>query len=47
MTASTEFVQGKTWRWAVAWSFDETLKDKVGGLGVCVCAKERDPHTLT
>jgi len=24
-----EFVQGKTWRWAVAWSFDEALKPKV------------------
>ena len=30
MTVTTEFVQGKTWRWAVAWSFDEALKDKVG-----------------
>ena len=29
MTTTTEFVQGKTWRWGVAWSFDETIKEKV------------------
>ena len=26
---TTEFAQGKTWRWGVAWSFDETIKEKV------------------
>jgi hypothetical protein len=26
---TTQFVQGSTWRWGLAWSFDESLKDKV------------------
>ena len=29
VATSTEFVQGKTWRWGVAWSFDSDLKTKV------------------
>ena len=26
---TTEFVQGKTWRWGIAWSFDPSLKSEV------------------
>ena len=29
VVTSTEFVQGKTWRWGVAWSFNTDLKDRV------------------
>ena len=29
MVTTTEFVQGKTWRWGIGWSFDLSLKTKV------------------
>ncbi len=29
VVTTTEFVQGKTWRWGLAWSFDGTLQDEV------------------
>ncbi len=29
MVTSTEFVQGRTWRWGLGWSFDSSLKEKV------------------
>ncbi len=29
VVTTTEFVQGKTWRWGIAWSFDASLKDEV------------------
>ena len=49
MVTSTRFVQGKTHRWAVAWSFDENLAHRVRSLcivefsiSVCVMYTDRD-----
>ena len=48
VTTITEFVQGKTWRWGVAWSFDETIKEKVNlvfYLSTCTIVSRANTHS--
>lgn len=40
MVSTTEFIQGKTHRWGIAWSFTESLKPKV------VMTGAKRPHPL-